>query len=405
MGEIWSRISNFLVHLFFGTTSCQLTSDVGCYTRKAMDAYARLHGSSHFDGNQANRLQACFQRYSTDTLDLQRVSDRAWEGFVALGVVGSEGWGGDGSWIEFNPTILPSIDDSIGGDIIVAEPCNAVSNFAYYRTAIEVCERQPFSFGNEQVTRAVVHTLTNLAFGSTFFHSSATLTGGLADVRPIDLLALLFHQLAVSSLPYDPLLFDLSEIPRTETGIEAADTLSRILLEQDPSSWRTALAGMDVPFFELTFSAFVGVLLNLLFAESTAAGIANTTAGLLLSEESLDFVNNRVFPTATAAVADVRVSLADRADLFLKFIGTGIKMVRRICRQSSTNRSSHLLYTITAPCIFMAGTSSGWFNTIDRNCHAKPVFQCTEPTNHRRHQRSFELFDSLSKGDCPAIGY
>lgn len=361
MGSFFSQLWNLLQSFFLGSNpSCQL-ADSGCYTTKSLDAYAKLHGVNRYESVQATRLTECLKRYSTDDIDFLSSSDNSWAGFAALGIVGADGWGEDSAaWIEFNPTPLPSIDASIQGEIIVAEPCNAVSNFAFYRASVELCEQKGFTFAPslpEETIRAFVWTFANLGFGSTFFHSATTGAGFQADNRPIDIIALLIHQHAVSSLPYDPVLFDLSDTPRSLTAIESAEELTRVFGQGDPEKWETDLQLIDVPFYELAFTATVGTALFLLFDDDTADSIGMALADALLMDSSLGFVRERILPAVRVALSGINVPLLQRVDLLLKFLGTGLKLVSS---DTLPEPFVPLIFFEKATCFCLAGTSALW---------------------------------------------
>jgi len=196
-------------------------------------------------------MDACFQRQSPNGIDLWNVSDRFWEGFVQYGVQGnlngSDPWNGVHGFMEKDPTpfmsandldTFPAIDPG-APDIMIYEPCNSVSNLAFIRTMLEICEHDKvgkWSLDNATVT-GLVRAFNLLTPGSTLFHASGTEMGLYLDEEGIRLFALLVLQGMLQKLPYNPILYDLSKSPRNYTGKNATATASRIILNNPLEQW------------------------------------------------------------------------------------------------------------------------------------------------------------------------
>lgn len=82
--------------------------------------------------------------------------------------------------------------------MLVYEPCNTVSNAAYYRTAANLCgAASDMSRGDRD---AVVAAVAHMAFGSSFWHGSHTRLGNVADNGLIQVIAYADYQVMVRHL-------------------------------------------------------------------------------------------------------------------------------------------------------------------------------------------------------------
>jgi hypothetical protein len=234
--------------------SCNYCEGDGCFTREMLDVWTRFRNDQHFDAEGMwERMDACFQRKSTDEISLWNVSDGYWSGFIEYGIAGgsqdgTDPWDGPiGIWMENDPTPMVSPNDVDmfpalppgASDIIVYEPCNTVSNTAFIRTMLSVCEHEEkyeWTLEPETVT-GLIQAIALMGPGSFFFHASGTSLGGSADNNGIHLLALISHQGLLQSIPYDPVLHDLSETPVTYTGREAAAIASHFISNDPVDDW------------------------------------------------------------------------------------------------------------------------------------------------------------------------
>jgi hypothetical protein len=68
------------------------------------------------------------------------MADPSWRTFFVLGRAAADGWATlDAAWGEYDPTPLmgKSYPFAAAG-VIIAEPCNTVSNFAVLRSVVEI---------------------------------------------------------------------------------------------------------------------------------------------------------------------------------------------------------------------------------------------------------------------------
>lgn len=73
------------------------------------------------------------------------------------------------------------------------EPCNYVSNLAYDRLVVEICNQQDWTLDQLDVRR-IAEAYALITFGSTFFHGSETKLGMLQDNISNNLFTYILHQ-------------------------------------------------------------------------------------------------------------------------------------------------------------------------------------------------------------------
>ncbi len=101
------------------------------------------------------------------------------------------------SWREYAPTPMTTDNATFPGaaGVLIYEPCNYVSNIAYHRTMIEVCERgrrDDLAWTlPQEIVRGFVEVYNALGVGSAMFHASNTAVGSAIDNKPIEFFALM----------------------------------------------------------------------------------------------------------------------------------------------------------------------------------------------------------------------
>ena len=94
-----------------------------------------------------------------------------------------------------------------------------------------------WTFSPETVTK-IAESFAIVTFGSAFFHGSETFLGGNQDVMSNNLLAYVIHQAAVETLPFDPIIHDLSYTPRGLNGKEIVDLWLDMFKNKPVEEWR-----------------------------------------------------------------------------------------------------------------------------------------------------------------------
>lgn len=231
-------------------------------------------------------------------------------------------------------------------DMEIYEPCNTLSNLAYYRTLPELCAVGNL-FGDATTQTALGHGMAAMGFASSFFHSSITYLGGIADVSMIDVVALIIHQVMVGALQeattaanptlVEPLdrLFHLQHAPRSRTAVESALQMTAMFRDADVTEWTsTILYDLDVPEFRVSFTALAATALAILFPDrpELSAGISEAMVTLLDgSPQTLEYL-----PSIQAAASNVVISDNERFILMRQFAGTVLKLLYSFLWQEKT---------------------------------------------------------------------
>ncbi len=154
-------------------------------------------------------------------------------------------------------------------NIMIYEPCNYVSNVAYYHVATEICLHSgKFSIPAEYET-GLGQAFSYLGYGSSFWHGSHTVLGAIADNRFISIIAYLAHQASVSSLGGSSVITDLSFTARPQSSVEIAANISDMLMTQDVTQWEQNIINQDLPDYFLTFAGIMSTTFTLALDDAT----------------------------------------------------------------------------------------------------------------------------------------
>jgi hypothetical protein len=96
---------------------------------------------------------------------------------------------------------------------------------------------------DDNTLRALIEAIIVGVPGSEFYHSSQTSLGFVLDSLGLELNPLIVLQGALNSsgIPYDPILYDVSEQPANRTGVELAAAAANIIINDDVNVWREKL--------------------------------------------------------------------------------------------------------------------------------------------------------------------
>ena len=83
-------------------------------------------------------------------------------------------------------------------EMAIWEPCNYVSNLAYDRLVVEMCNQDNWILGKLEVKK-IAEAFALVTFGSSFMHGSETLLGGQQDLLSDDLFTYILHQVSDGS--------------------------------------------------------------------------------------------------------------------------------------------------------------------------------------------------------------
>ena len=112
-------------------------------------------------------------------------------------------------------------DFGIGdNEILIEEPCNYVSNIAFFHSATRICDYPNWSISSDEI-KAQKRSFAALGIGSAFWHGSHTFAGSAFDNQLMAVIAYFAHRSTVSHLPNNSTVFQqLSKVPRNYTDLE-----------------------------------------------------------------------------------------------------------------------------------------------------------------------------------------
>jgi len=191
--------------------------------------------------------------------------------------------------------------------MIIYEPCNYVSNVAYYRSATRVCDYPDWSIDTDQI-KGLKRSFATLAMGSAMWHGSHTYVGYSFDNNMIAVISYLAHQASVSSLPGNStVLKQLSLTPRSMDGVEVSEDLVRMFSEKEVPQWAELLDTADLPHvYFITFAALIATGFSLMFPWFiTSFLISKLCAVLIPDETSAKFIDDHYLPELGKAVENI----------------------------------------------------------------------------------------------------
>jgi len=346
---------------FFKSISCNvvaLENDMPT-TRWFLDNMESLHGQERetYPDDQFSRIQTCLGRFSSDDLNLKVIAEKIFSGILAYGISGgaldgSDPWIYEQVWLEYDPSPLTSDKTSYPGaeEVVIYEPCNYASNVAYYRAAVELCERNESNDIGEEYITGLVQTLSTLMPGSALFHGSSTRLGAMLDVTPIIILSLIQLQKSISKYPFDPVTHNIQrpdEPTRNLTGLAAAEEMVMILNNTNVYGWSEALRPLRSMDYTRGWIAIVVVVLEVMFqgdpesAESILQFLIPMTE-TELDEDDTEFFLSIYQPSIREMLSDVTISGSEKALISNRFAGALVKMFYAFYWQEGGNVGSHL---------------------------------------------------------------
>jgi len=209
----------------------------------------------------------------------------------------------------------------------VYEPCNYVSNVAYYRSATRICDFPDWSIDSKQIS-ALKRGFSTLAMGSAMWHGSHTYVGYSFDNNMIAVISYLAHQAAVSGLPSNSsVLHQLSLTPRSMDGVEVAEDLTRMFSEKEVPQWAEFLDNADLPHvYFITFAAMIATGVSLVFPWFVTQFVISKLCSVLVPPEAAAFIDDHFLPELSVAVKNVKVAHEDAKELGMKALGMLIKI-------------------------------------------------------------------------------
>jgi len=302
-------------------------------TRLMYDSMAQLVGDASYPDNWWNERQECFDRLSPNLIDTM---DLAWQGMIKYWELRGQDrdlWvscdSNEARWFEMNCTMQPGIEMAIW------EPCNYVSNLAYDRLVVEMCNQEDWTLGEIDVKR-IAEAFALVTFGSSFFHGSETHLGKWQDTRSNDLFTYILHQASLNNIPYDPILHDLSITPRPLSAAEIVEYWLDMLNTKDVTEWSGHFHQIDIPNLMETFSGIFTHIFMLEFGYNTTVTIAVPLMDLFgVPNEMREFIFDSYLPLLDQHIGHINLSLLEKAQLSENTIGTLIKLLYAFFWQES----------------------------------------------------------------------
>jgi len=304
------------------------------YTKNVLDTFAIMQGEKEFYPKIWDALYKCMK--ADNETDILSVSNKGWEGLLAYGQanISSDPWGVHFKWHENNITklpqgLLPDVDK-----VVIQEPCGTVSNLAFLRTFLTLCGHSKWSIPIKYYI-AAKNTFVLETILSAFFHASGTELGQLFDQIGENIFSWSMHQASISSLPYDPILFDLQPTPLSENSLTMTTALEHMILTESVFNWKTISSKFTIPEIYRNVGAILGTVATLALNKAGSDFLMNSLGKLLLTPEDLDFFINSYLPTLrnTFEKESIKPCILTRIILIKKFIGVILKLLYGVVYQ------------------------------------------------------------------------
>ena len=290
---------HFYLTLLLGMVSCRGIDPVALPTMtKMLDDMEVYFGGpdSRYDRVYLEKLAKCFRAYDDVLLEISQ--EHAWSGMLSYwksNGTSSDSRGREDHWGECDPkdswcsqTLYLRHTPGYFGEeeMKIYEPCNYVSNVAYYRSVTRICDYPEWSTSSTY-QRAMKRNFATLAIGSAFWHGSYTSVGLEFDNRQIAMIAYIGHQISVSNLPDSGkpwILRELSLTPRNQTSLFLTDEFTRMFITKPVSEWAQILDSGDYPGnYEATFAAMTSSGAALLFPDFVSTKLVTWLSEKLLN--------------------------------------------------------------------------------------------------------------------------
>ena len=214
-------------------------------------------------------------------------------------------------------------------DILIEEPCNYVSNVAFFHSATRICDYPKWSISSDEV-KAQKRSFAALGIGSAFWHGSHTFAGSAFDNQMMAVIAYFAHKSQVKSLPNNSTIFQqLSKTPRKYSDLEVSSQLQNMFESQPVSEWSETLEDLDVPGdYYLTFAAILSTIASLILPwELVATVMTGLAFKLIPKKETAEFFVFDFLPELKTATSSVALSFAAKKDIAFKFTGMLMKIM------------------------------------------------------------------------------
>lgn len=214
--------------------------------------------------------------------------------------------------------------------MLIMEPCNYVSNVAYYHTVMRTCEYPEWNYPAEYA-KAFKRSFVTLSSGSAFMHGSHTALGWGYDNYMIGVISYTAYRGIVEKLGASTrAVLSLQEDYDALDGITLSERFAFFSYDTPVDTWRYQVSMLASQFpadYFFSFTGLVHIMLYLCLPTAVATWtLKSVMSALSLPEEVVTFFNDKYSPDIIPLVAKSKIGLAQSIDLFISFAGMLIKV-------------------------------------------------------------------------------
>lgn len=169
----------------------------------------------------------------------------------------------------------------------IYEPCDYVSNLAYYHSATKICDYGEHWSVDQSIQRTLKRLFAALGSMSAFMHGSYTLVGGDYDNQNIALIAAVGHAIQLQSLHSNSTILNyLSKTPRNQTIYEIVDMVAETYYSKPVREWKSVIDAAPYEHtYQNTFGAIIANIANLILPPWACTPFMTFFADHLLNAE------------------------------------------------------------------------------------------------------------------------
>ena len=322
-----------------------------------LDAMQRLMtGETSYDANFFGKLKTCMMVFDSSLLDSQ---NSAWMGMIDYwntrsNLTNEDEWGSRKDYTERNATLTTV------SNMMIQEPCNYASGVAYYKPVAEMCRKKlsttPFNMP-EDVISGLAKAMSQLAFGSAFYHGSQTELGLSLDNVSIRLVAYVLHQAIVSQFgTHSPVVNDLQETANQLTAIEMVDALMEMQNSEPVENWKKNVDSLNLLSFREYLAGMVASV-SVLIKQDPVPLVSKFTDVTKVEETFKEFLTGTYIPELRNSISGIRLQLLQKIDFFWKINAVALKFGYSIPWQENKDVLSTIENTLV-------DAASNWLGTM-----------------------------------------
>jgi hypothetical protein len=220
-------------------------------------------------------------------------------------------------------------NESIGRyNILTYEPCNYVSNLAYYHSVTKICDYPNWSTSKE-MQKNQMQAMAQLAVGSAFMHQSYTYVGARFDNLMISVISYLGHQMIVENLPkVSNEIVELQKEPRSMNSTALMKNITDTLAYRPVPEWGKALDTGDFPkdYFK-NFGAIVCDVVALILPNPAAKALIEFIAPIVApTDDSAKWITEEYLPDILHATEYNKIPITERMGVVYGLLGFLVKI-------------------------------------------------------------------------------